>query len=84
MPAEKVTAATKNDLVWCVGIYQKRLVKLTTRPKRVAILLIRNELTIEDGCLLRGIRVVIPKKVPTRFTGRFTFLTSRNGLSAEN
>lgn len=38
------------------------LAKLTTRPNVLPFFRIRNELTIEDGFLLRGIRVVIPEK----------------------
>lgn len=62
--AEKVAAATKNDIVL------SRVMEFTKTgwpssqpdPNLLPFFRIRNELTIEDGCLLRGIRVVIPEK----------------------
>lgn len=62
--AEKVSAATKRDIVL------SRVVEFTRRglpssqqdPYLMAFFWIRNELTIDDRCLLRGIRVVIPEE----------------------
>lgn len=64
MTAEKVAAATKNDIVL------SRVVEFTKSgwpssqpdPHLLPFFRIRNELTMEDGCLLRGIRVVNPEK----------------------
>ncbi|XP_062575345.1 uncharacterized protein K02A2.6-like [Saccostrea cucullata] len=62
--ADKVAAATKNDVVLSRVMEFTRSGWPSSQPdiNLLPYFRVRSELTIEDGCLLRGIRVVIPEK----------------------
>ena len=64
MTADKVAVAIKNDVVLSRVIEFTRSVWPSLQPDTnlLPYFPVRNELTIEDGCLLRGIRVVIPER----------------------
>ncbi|XP_062588413.1 uncharacterized protein K02A2.6-like [Saccostrea cucullata] len=62
--ADKVAAATKNDVVLSRVMEFTRSGWPSSQPdiNLLPYFRVRSELTIEDGCLLRGIRVIIPEK----------------------
>ena len=64
LTAEKVSVAIKNYIVLSRVMEFTRSAWPNLQPNTnlLPYFRVRNKLTIEDGCLVRGIRVVIPKR----------------------